>query len=154
MALMDEERELLKSDDDVDEILKIAVRKQGGSDLTLRERLQASAEELGISDSALAQAEQEYLQKRAEEEEFLEFKRKQRREFREHLMSFVIVNAFLVTINFWTSGTVSWAVWPILGWGIGLAFHSWRTLNSDSQSFQQEFEAYRRKQARRRERNL
>ncbi|MCH7945548.1 MAG: 2TM domain-containing protein, partial [Armatimonadetes bacterium] len=54
-------------------------------------------------------------------------------------------------INLFTSGKLTWAVWPILGWGIGLAFHAWAALNSDSESFQEEFEQFRRKQARKNE---
>jgi hypothetical protein len=44
-------------------------------------------------------------------------------------------------------------VWPILGWGIGLAFHAWGSLNSASESFQSEFAAFRKKRARRQRRD-
>ena len=43
--------------------------------------------------------------------------------FRSHLMAYVIVNAGLVMINLITSSDYFWAIWPMLGWGIGLAAH-------------------------------
>ena len=43
--------------------------------------------------------------------------------FRSHLMAYVIVNAGLVMINLITSDDYFWAIWPMLGWGIGLAAH-------------------------------
>ena len=103
----------------------------------------------GISDEDLETAENEYLSNKADTREFLEYKRRRRRELREHVFSYLIVNAMLVAVNWISSGKLTWAVWPILGWGVGLAFHAWATLNSDSESFQEEFEQFRRKQARR-----
>lgn len=149
MGPMDERSERLRSDDDVDEILKLALRKQSGGDGYLRERLQAAADELGIPDTALAEAEEEYHAQKIDQQEFTEFKNRQRREFRQHLFSYFIVNTMLVAINFFTSQTVSWAIWPILGWGIGLGFHAWGALNSDSETFHEEFESFRRKKNRR-----
>ena len=44
--------------------------------------------------------------------------------FRSHLMAYVLVNAGLVAINLITSGLDPfWAIYPMLGWGIGLAAH-------------------------------
>ena len=41
--------------------------------------------------------------------------------FRSHLMAYVLVNAALVAINLITSPEYFWAIWPMMGWGIGLA---------------------------------
>lgn len=44
--------------------------------------------------------------------------------FYSHLTSYVIVNGFLIAIYmFTTPGGYPWFIWPMLGWGIGLAFH-------------------------------
>ena len=41
-----------------------------------------------------------------------------------HITAYVIVNGFLVTIWALTGANDSfWFIWPMLGWGIGLAFH-------------------------------
>jgi len=45
-------------------------------------------------------------------------------EFREHLTSYVVVNGFLVAIWAMTGRGYFWPIWPILGWGVGIAFHA------------------------------
>ncbi len=47
---------------------------------------------------------------------------KARKGFYKHLMSFVFVNLFLISLNLLTSSHL-WFVFPLLGWGLGLAFH-------------------------------
>jgi hypothetical protein len=59
-----------------------------------------------------------------------------RRDFFQHLISYVIVNTLLVTVwlvlgltaGFW----FPWPLFPIAGWGIGLAFHAWATFGPPS----------------------
>lgn len=48
-----------------------------------------------------------------------------RRAFTTHLAVYAIVMVFLVTIWLVTSGlsTYFWPIWPMLGWGLGLALH-------------------------------
>lgn len=52
---------------------------------------------------------------------------KAKRDLGAHVLAYVLVNAFLVVIWFMTSGgdRFFWPVFPILGWGIGLAFNVW-----------------------------
>jgi hypothetical protein len=50
---------------------------------------------------------------------------KAKRDFGTHLLSYVVVNAFLVVIWAVTSGGYFWPIWSIAGWGIGLIFHAW-----------------------------
>jgi hypothetical protein len=58
-------------------------------------------------------------------------KLKKKREFTAHLLAYVLVNVFLVAIWAVTSdGTLFWPIFPILGWGIGLAFHGWDVYGS------------------------
>lgn len=45
------------------------------------------------------------------------------KDFYAHLFSYLIVNAFLFFLNLITSPGIWWFYWPLLGWGIGLAFH-------------------------------
>jgi 2TM domain len=53
-----------------------------------------------------------------------------RASFRGHLVSYLIVISFLWAIWFWSGNNYGngynhypWPIWPMLGWGIGLAFH-------------------------------
>ncbi|MCF8885351.1 MAG: 2TM domain-containing protein [Nitrososphaerota archaeon] len=49
--------------------------------------------------------------------------KKARRDFTVHFISYIIVNAFLVFVNLWTSPRVLWFPWVLAAWGVGLAFH-------------------------------
>jgi len=56
---------------------------------------------------------------------------KRQRELRGHLVTFVLVNAFLIGI--WLATSVAagepvffWPIFPILGWGLGLAVQAWQ----------------------------
>jgi uncharacterized membrane protein len=48
-----------------------------------------------------------------------------KREFRSHLVAYVLVNALLVAIWAVTGADFFWPVFPIAGWGIGILFHAW-----------------------------
>lgn len=41
-----------------------------------------------------------------------------------HLAVYVVVNAILIVIDLTTSPNELWFYWPLLGWGIGIAFHA------------------------------
>jgi hypothetical protein len=55
-----------------------------------------------------------------------------RAKFKKHLFTYVVINAFfwiiwLISFNRhhmgWNGFGLPWPVWPMLGWGIGLAFN-------------------------------
>lgn len=50
---------------------------------------------------------------------------KAKRDFRNHLAVYLIVNTMLVVIWAMSGGGYFWPIWPIAGWGIGLAFNAW-----------------------------
>jgi hypothetical protein len=43
------------------------------------------------------------------------------RQFYIHLVVYILVNALLIILSLSKNGT--WSIWPLLGWGIGLAAH-------------------------------
>jgi hypothetical protein len=50
---------------------------------------------------------------------------KKKRDFQTHVLVYIVVNAFLVVIWAVTSGGYFWPIFPILGWGIGVAANAW-----------------------------
>ena len=40
-----------------------------------------------------------------------------------HLLAYLIVNAALIAINLATSTRHFWFLWPLFGWGVGVAAH-------------------------------
>lgn len=57
---------------------------------------------------------------------------KKRRDFSGHLLVYVLVNAFFVVIWAMTNPDgFFWPVFPIVGWGIGVALNAWDVYRND-----------------------
>ena len=51
---------------------------------------------------------------------------KKQRDFRSHLLVYILVNTFLVVIWLLTDpGGFFWPMFPIAGWGIGMIMNAW-----------------------------
>jgi hypothetical protein len=50
---------------------------------------------------------------------------KKKRDFRSHLFVYCAVNCLLVGIWAFTGAGFFWPIFPILGWGIAVAFNAW-----------------------------
>jgi len=50
---------------------------------------------------------------------------KKKRDFRTHVVIYIIVNAMLVGIWAVTGAGFFWPIFPILGWGIGVGANAW-----------------------------
>ena len=50
--------------------------------------------------------------------------------FYRNLTAYVLVNAFLVAINVFTSPGSFWAIYPILGWGLGVASQAFQVFGT------------------------
>jgi hypothetical protein len=110
------------SKEEVDRILKRALESSPShGNLISETELLRIASELNIDPFLVRRA-------MSEDGSILEFenakevwRRRKKQSFYQHLATYVIVNGFLVGIDFVTSGSFSWSIFPILGWGIGLA---------------------------------
>ena len=62
-----------------------------------------------------------------------------------HVLAYVMVNLLLVAIWYVTRAGFFWPVFPIFGWGIGLAFHAWDVLwpAAGEQKIEQEMQRLR-----------
>ena len=56
---------------------------------------------------------------------------KDKRDFKTHVVTYVVVNLFLVGVWAISGGGYFWPGWVIAGWGIGLVLHGWQTYRGD-----------------------
>jgi len=80
---------------------------------------------------------------------------KKRADFKRHLITYVIMNVFFWAIWWFTNGhngignwAAVWPVWPMLGWGLGIAFQYFEAYgHTDKETaVQQEYEKLKKQQ--------
>lgn len=80
-----------------------------------RSQLMEMAHDLGISPDALQKAQEMPSTMPAQPTV-----QPNRQRIQPQLRTYAVVNAFLLALNFILSGTITWAIYPLLGWGLGL----------------------------------
>ncbi|MEM8808693.1 MAG: 2TM domain-containing protein [Cyanobacteria bacterium P01_G01_bin.38] len=106
----------------VEQILRQASQIDQSAGIS-REQLFDVAAELGLSTEVVQTAESQWLTQQAELKRKAEKRSRRRMAFQAHLLPYLFVNAFLVVINLVTTPHDFWSIYPILGWGLGLALH-------------------------------
>ncbi len=56
---------------------------------------------------------------------------KDKRDFKTHAVSYVVVNIFLIGVWALSGGGYFWPGWVMAGWGIGLVLHGWQTYRGE-----------------------
>jgi hypothetical protein len=56
---------------------------------------------------------------------------KKRHEFHGHLLVYTLVNSFIVIIWAVTNAGFFWPIFPMVGWGIGVAMNAWDVYGRD-----------------------
>jgi hypothetical protein len=130
--------------DPVEEILRLALRNKTTEDSSLRERLLASAAELGISEEQALAAQQEWQKQKLQQEELGEYRRHIKKEFFSHLQAYLMTNAILLMINLFAAKGDFWVKWPAGVWGIILIVHALVAIGQIRQPSGDEFEKFRR----------
>lgn len=130
--------------DPVEEILRLALRNKQTEDASLRERLLATAAELGISEEAALAAQREWESRKSKEEELAEYRRHIKKEFVSHLQAFLVTNAILLVINLLMHSKDLWVVWPAGVWGVILVVHALVAIGQIRQPSGEEFEKFQR----------
>lgn len=133
--------------DDVQQILQRALARQQEGEFS-RAQLLEMASELGIPLETLHQAEQEWLAQQGEEHDRRSFQAYRRRAFKAHLVPYIAVNLFLIMINLITDDDNFWAIYPLLGWGLGLFFHGWAAYQTEGEQYEKAFRAWQQKRQR------
>lgn len=137
---------------EAEEILRRALH-QSDTGAIDRAKLFAMAAELGISEEAVARAEQQMasereagLEREREEQDRLAFKRHRRSRFWADLGSYLSFNAFLVAIWWSTGRGYFWPGWVLVVWGLNVVGDFFNAFLSFSE---RDFERWKRKRAKR-----
>lgn len=108
----------------IEEVQQILVQAlgRGQQEGFSRSQLEDMADDLGISSAALMWAEQncQELSPSAPSDPLRSTQPPKQQTFRQQLRTYAVVNAFLLVLNFTLAGSITWAIYPLLGWGLSL----------------------------------
>lgn len=132
--------------EDAQAILQIAIARHTEEGELTRSQLFEIAEELGISNTTLAEAEEQWAIQQQESVEIAEFDKYQQQRFQGHLVRFAVINVVFFIINWMAAGTLSWALYIFIFWGAGLSLQAWQTYWPNEQQYRRSFEKWRRQE--------
>ncbi|MBD2449805.1 2TM domain-containing protein [Nostoc sp. FACHB-152] len=108
--------------EDVQQILQRAMAEKQQENFS-EQQLQEMAAELGISFVTLQTAQQEWQREKEIIKRRQASKSYRLEQIKAHLISYLVINVFLIVLNLVTSPNYFWAIYPLLGWGLGLGLH-------------------------------
>jgi hypothetical protein len=133
--------------EDIQQILNLAIARQANDGEFSREQLVEIAGELGISTETLREAEQEWLIQQDQRQKHHAFNLYRRSQLKKRFGKYLIVNSFFVGLNWLSSGALSWSLYILLFWGLWLGLNAWHTYQAQGEEYERAFQKwYRRHQ--------
>jgi 2TM domain len=124
--------------EEMKQIFQIALARKDDEEFSWEQMIDI-ASELGISPESLKAVEKQWLVKQVDVQKREAFNTQRRKEFKSHLVSFTIVNTFLVLLNLVTTPFFLWSIFPLLGWGLGLYLHRRGAYQTHGESYEKDF---------------
>jgi 2TM domain len=134
------------SQEDVQEILYLAISRQVDKGEITRQQLLEIADELAIEIKDIEAAEKDWKESRIVGYKRQEFEQFRREELKQKTVRYVIINSFIVTINLISAGTISWAIYIILIMGLPLSLSAWKTFQKQGIAYEEAFQHWKIKQ--------
>lgn len=130
--------------EDIQQILQLAIARQASSDELTYDQLVEIAEELGISSENLQLAQQDWLQQKRELVTRQQFNLHRRSKLNKKIGRYAIANTVFLTLNWLSAGTLSWALYLALLWGLALGLEVWNTYHLNEIEYEQAFQNWYR----------
>lgn len=130
------------SSEDVQQILQIALARKAESDELTKQQLCEIASELEIDSQSLQAAEQDWFRKKASLEKRQVFNLYRRNQFKQKFTKYLIINIFLVSFNVAIAGVLSWSIYILLFWGLGLALNGWQAYQTEGEEYERAFQRW------------
>ncbi|MGF1588710.1 MAG: 2TM domain-containing protein [Pleurocapsa sp.] len=130
------------SQEDIQQILQRAIAAHHTDEELSREQLWEIASELDINNATIQAAERNWLEQKAIDRQRRAFNLHRRQKFKQKLTKFAIVNIFLVSLNFVAIGTLSWSLYILLFWGLGVALSGWKAYQTQGEEYERAFQRW------------
>ena len=130
------------SQNDVQEILYLAItRTADGSELS-RTQLWEIATELDIDPDSLRAAERDWLNSKIIERKRQEFDCYRQERLKQKAVRYAIISGFFLMINFLSSRTLSWSLYTLLLLGLPLSLDTWKAFQTEGEAYEQAFQRW------------
>ena len=130
------------SPEDIQQILQLAIASHHTDEELSRQQLWEIASELEIDNSTIVAAERNWLAQKAVNRQRQAFDVYRRQGFQQKLTKYAIVNTFIVSFNFVVAGTLSWSLYILLFWGLGVALSGWKAYLSKGEEYERDFQRW------------
>ena len=132
------------SHEDVQQILSLAIARHDDDEKLTRQQLWEIASELDIDLASIQAAETDWLEQKAIDRKRHAFNLHRRQKFKQRLVRYSIVNIFLVSLNLIAAGTLTWSLYILLFWGLGLTLNGWKAYQSEGDDYERAFQRWTR----------
>ena len=130
------------SQEDLQQILNIAIARHHTDEQLSRQQLWEIASELDISNAIIQAAEKDWLEQKLVDRQRHAFNLYRRQKFKQKLTKFAIVNIFLVSLNVIAVGSLSWSLYILLFWGLGIALNGWKAYQTQGEEYDRAFQRW------------
>jgi len=131
--------------EDIQQILNLAIARQDNVEEFSHEQLVEIANELGISTATLIEAERDWLLQKGEQQKRNDFNLYRQSKLKRRFGKYLIINSFLVGLNFLSNGQISWSLYILLFWSLSLGLNTWNTYQLQGEEYEQAFKKWHRK---------
>lgn len=130
------------SQEDIQQILQIAIANHYTEEELSRQQLWEIAAELDLSNATIQAAERNWLEKKVIDRQRHAFDLHRRQKFKQKFTKYAIINTFLISFNLIAVGTVSWSLYVLLFWGLGIALSGWKAYQSQGEEYERAFQRW------------
>ncbi|MBR8831060.1 MAG: 2TM domain-containing protein [Chlorogloea purpurea SAG 13.99] len=132
--------------EDVQGILSLAISRQIDRGEIDQQELLEIAQELSIDVRELEKAKQDWYNIKLVKNKQQEFIVYRWQKLKNKLVRYLIANGFFITINFISSGSIGWALYILMLWGLPLSLDTWQAWQTGGEEFENQFQQWQLKQ--------
>ncbi|NJK40908.1 MAG: 2TM domain-containing protein [Acaryochloridaceae cyanobacterium SU_2_1] len=144
MATAQPASELTYSQEDVQQILNLAIAQQAYAGEFSAQQLLEIAEELEISPSNLEAALQTWQTQSIEQQRRQNFDQYRQGNLKKQIGRYVIANGGLISVNALMGFTFPWSMYIALLWGLRLGLNAWNVYHTADEGYEKAFQRWER----------
>ena len=130
------------SQEDIQQILSIAIARQSDDSEFSYEQLLEIASELEITPESLQQSEIDWRSQNTIVRQKQTFDLYRRHRLQKKFGNYAIANSFLVAIDFLNGSGLSFSLYVLLIWGLKVGLDSWNTYYSNGEEYERAFQKW------------